>query len=646
MKAEYWDERPMPLSHSAFAGTLTVPDSQDELGRPEPYDPNSHPGQRIFLSAVDGAYDRPGHKFRIFVLIGDAQGAGKSWLLQQIAFHAMVERGQNCIYGLPTRDLSGDIWSLKLRPAIEGAGLGGYLPHSGPTVRGGSKPRFVPFERINGKGGGTLVFMAAGGRGQSGQAALTARDLLVDEVDDWPPQALQLIQKRISKFNATARQFYACTINKNNNPNLEEDDSRIVPLYNESTKGFLEYPCPHCAAFTRFSRTNFRFEGTTPEEWAASARLYCTACGAAITDEGRLASFAGARLGMENTKVGIFGLRLSCFDCPWKSLNWIAENEYRALVAIDRGDYVPMRQQYNKEYSEQYLEDLKAAELSEQISPEYLMRRSMSSQWGPSTHLTDRDAETKPTYSYHSAPMPDEATYTIATIDISANRCYWELGAGAPDGRSWCAAWGYHHFDSLQEELNKQQLHAVLSRIDALTESISGEKPRVLAAVDANFRTDDVHEWLRFNRKWWPIYGASAAKAAKMAGLDGDKAGDYPGILYLRRPKGWTLPQSACHIDTHPMRQAAQRTFLIAEGQPQACHLPSGLHNTASDRIFFQHLCGEMWDEAKMRWVVPKGAGRHDWLDTHTYFMALHRFHLLRHNRRGPVRKFGKVGTA
>src|SRR4051812_40304388 len=108
-RAEFWTDRPEPLSHTDFACTLTVPDSEDDRGQMQPYFLESHPGQAAILKALDGAYDPPGRRYQIFVIIGDAQGAGKSWMLQICAFRDLIECGRSVIYGLPTRDLAGDI---------------------------------------------------------------------------------------------------------------------------------------------------------------------------------------------------------------------------------------------------------------------------------------------------------------------------------------------------------------------------------------------------------------------------------------------------------------------------------------------------------------------------------------------------------
>jgi len=642
---EFWADRPEPLSHIDFARTLTVPDSEDARGNLEPYDPRSHPGQWHALRALDGHSDRPGFRFRKFCYLSDAQGGGKSWVLQQFCFHSMVERGRNVIYAIPTRDLGGDIWALKLRPAITGAGLEGYLPLSGPGSRDGSKPRFVPFVRRNGRGGGTLVFMAAGGRGQSGQAALTADRLAIDEGDDWSEPAYYRIQRRVDKNNENAIVAIVSTVKKDDSPYREDDRSLICDLYSRSTQGRLEYRCPHCPAWTRFEFANFKYHGSTPEELDASVGIACASCACTITDSQRRTAMGESRLAMDNPTAEVWGLRVSALDCPWKPLRWLASLHSEAVRALEQtGNHEPLRQFHHDQMAAQYRGDTENGENAEQITPAYLLRRSEQSTWGACAHLTDRGEGKPPTYSRHVAEIPADAAGFVAAIDLSPNRVYWSLEAGALDGRTWSTAWGYEFFDAAQEEMNKQQLWSVLSRVDGLVRGIIEDRPLWYAGVDSNYRTDDVHHWLSLNPKWWPLYGASAMKAAKMSGKDGDRVGDFPGILFLRRPKGWKLKQPATHIDTTPMRQAAQRTFLIPPGEPQAAHLPSGLGSNRSDLAYLQHLCGELWDEKAMKWFTPPSAGRHDWLDCRTYCMALFRYHLTRLSRPSPPRRYGVVG--
>lgn len=645
-RAEFWTERPEPLTHAAFACTLTVPDSEDDRGQMQPYFLESHPGQGVILKALDGDYNLPGRRFQVFVIIGDAQGAGKSWMLQICAFRDLIECGRSVIYGLPTRDLAGDIWETKIKPAIVGSGLGTYMPIQGPGARMGGKPRLIRMRHVAGKGGGVLVFMAAGGRGQSGQASLTARKLIVDEVEDWPPTALQLIRNRVSRYNETAQQLYACTLNKNNNPYLEDDDSRIQPLYDRSTKGRLSYVCPHCGDRTRFEMAGFKYEGATKAEFIESARIHCTKCGAGLSDAERRASFATALPEFDNPDAASWGLLLNAWDCPWKSLAWLAEKHHNASLDLDRGSHDAMRQFYNKEASIQYLGDLHDSGNAERLTPAGLLRRSQASTWGPSEHHSDRAEDQKPSHSRHIAPLPEGAEWLFGSVDIQANRCYWLLMAGDSSGRTWDVGFGYEHFDSNQEEMNPQQLWSVLDRISGVFEENRGSLPIIYRGVDSNFNTDNVHSWLKLHPEWMPLYGASAQKASKMAHKSGDAVGDYPGILFLRKPKGWTLRQPATHIDTNPMRMLAQRALLLQPGEPGAAHLPNGLKNTASDRAYLQHLCAEYWDESKMKWEKVPGGGRNDWLDCRVYATALHRYHLAKLNKpKAPARKYGNIGA-
>ncbi len=643
-RAEYWVDRPDPLTHMEFARTLTVPDSQDERGRLEPYEPTTHPGQFHMLAALDGAYAPPGSRFLRFVLQTDTQD-GKSWLLQQCAFRDMVEMGQSVIYAIPTRDLGGDIWSLKLRPAIDGAGLAQYLPEQGPGSRDGSKPRFIPFRRRNGKGGGTLVFMAAGGRGQSGQAALTARKLLVDEVDDWEEAALYRIQRRVDKNNQTALQLYASTVKKDDAPGRENDHSNICAIYERSTRGRVEYQCPHCLDFTPYEWAGFKYEGTTAAELKASARVHCAKCGAAINDAQRSQSFGVHRLAMAAPGAETFGLRYTALDCPWKPLGWLASIHYGATLDLDRANHEPMRQFAHDQRAEQYREDVSGDDMPAEIDPPYLFRRSQASKWGPAAIVTDRAEGIKPTYSRHVAPMPAAAEWATVAIDVQANRCYWLLLCGDSKGRTYHTAWGYEQASRDGMEMDRLGLHSVLDRIASVVDELAGDALRiVMRGVDANYRTDDVIAWLRTHPDWLPLYGASAKKAAKMKGKEGDRVGDFPGVLYLRRSKTWPLRQDRVHIDTNPMRHAAQRSLLLTPDEAGAALLPNGLTSSASDRAYLNHLCAERWDSTKLLWQPAPSGGRWDWLDCATYCTALHRFHLLRTARPRVKKRTGILG--
>jgi hypothetical protein len=314
---------------------------------------------------------------------------------------------------------------------------------------------------------------------------------------------------------------------------------------------------------------------------------------------------------------------------------------------MDAGDHEPMRQFYNKEMSAQYEGDRNLGETAERIDPKYLLRRSQASTWGPSQQITDReggDDKAPRTHSRHIAPMPEGAEWSIVTVDIQADRMYWLLMAGRTNGQTHDVAWGYEHATREMKEMDRDDLWSVLDRIDGLSNEISGGVPIVHRGVDANYRTDEVIKWLGLHFEWWPVYGASARKAAKLRGREGERISDAPGILYLRKSEGWRLRQARCHIDTTPMRLAAQRTFLLNQGEPHAAHLPSGLTTSRSDRTYFNHLCGEQWDEKAMKWIEQPGYPRWDLLDCRTYAMALHRYHLLKLTKQKAKRKYGYIG--
>lgn len=600
------------MSHTDFARTLTVPDSEDEHGRPEPYAPRSHPGQWHFLQAVDGIVNNEPapRRWRRFLLLADAQGGGKTWLLQQLVLHGTIELGQAVIWALPTKGMAGDLWTLKLRPAWEGSGLGVYLPTSGPGSRGSAAPRTIKTRRCDRRGGGPLAFMSAGGRGQAGQAGLTAKRLIVDELGDWSKAAFTRIRKRVSRFNDIAVEAYASTLK------LDAGDLTLS-TYDDGTRAYIEYHCIHCHDWTPFVWSTWN---------AAIPAIACTACRHSITEVDRKAMLGAHRLAMSHPLQEIFSLRLTALDCPWKPLGWLAAEAASAEAAINPppgqvANHEPMRTFFHDERDEPYTGDQQEeggrVTLHDNRS---LAERSRMTAW-----CVDpiKDKDDQGLFSRTIAqPPPIAVAKWVCAIDVQRNRVYWCLIAITTDKRSWDVAWGYEsaRAGAQHEEpppWSPGDLRSVLSRVADLVPDYAGRQiDRGVVDVSDGVTIDEVLEFLSSHAQWRAIQGEAGElpKARPGSGI----THLTPVIAYSNR---WKQGRGSYHIITDLAQQAVAEAYLIQHEKPGAALMPGPLK---SNDVYILHITGTTWvvGKANVR-TWKKIRERNDYLDTRAYATAV-----------------------
>lgn len=669
-RRDYWQTRPDPLSHTAFARTLTIPDSEDEHGRQDPYDPRSHPGQWHFLQAIDGIVNgEPApRRYRRFLLLTDAQGGGKSWLLQQIALHGTIELGQPVIWALPTKGLAGDMWNTKLRPAWEGSGLGVYLPISGPGSRGSSAPRSIRTRRHQRRGGGTLVFMSSGGRGQAGQAGLTAKRLIVDELGDWDKAAFTRIRKRVSRFNDIAVEAYGST--------LKLDDADLSQeVYRESARAWIEYRCPHCGGWTALDWKTWcgtsgaaanhgssairsggdqpasplapiAFPGKSGSDIAAAAgtfatnrttlasvnhgdhaeiaTLACLACGSVLSEQDRRAMFAVSRIQMADPMNDVLGLRLTALDCPWKSLAWLAGEEARAIAAAEGKaglpDHEPMRTFYHDERVEEYHGDQQQDADAKETPHTHrtLAARSDRTAW---SEIVENSSDDK-LWSRYTAAVPDGVKISVAAIDVQRNRLYWSLIGIDAERRTYDIAWGIERArtgDDGKEPppFASGELAATLARAADWIESIAGQ-PFSGGVVDVSdgVTQGEVAEWLSSAKRWNAIQG------------EAQLPNERPGKIVHRSPSlawdsQWRNGMGSYLIVTDQAQQAVAESFRIDPSAPGAGLLPGPLK---AGNAYLRHLTAVGWTTSSVGrrvWKALPGGGRHDYFDCRAYATAV-----------------------
>lgn len=599
-------------TYCEYAKTLQIVDGDFKGDR---YDPSKHPAQIITLQALDQGYGR-------CVIAKPVQDGGTLVALVPLFRRAIVEH-QTVLLAFPSLDSSKDIWTTKVWPMLEQ--VGGQEPKSGGGSRMGAA-RVVTLP-----GGGRFLLRAAGGRGESQQASVSGDVESVEEVDDWPSMAKILkIIKRVDKGRKPLI-IYTSTVKKDGS--TKDDKSFILELYDSGTQTRVNVPCKHCGAFQRMEWEQVNLETETYK---------CLHCAKLWTEKDRLESLTKATRYDAKPEAGSFSIRWTALDSPFAIMT--ADGRKPCLAALctlykeavnaqqTRNDHELLRDFYRDRLTRVYTGDIDTDDGAINFTPNDLQLRSMSSAWGPYDHESDRErGETERLYSRHvTREVPRDVQFVARAIDVQQDRVYWSLIGMDHQQRQWDLAWGYEYATRERKPFHRMQLFEMLDRVAARTEAIAGQLPIVGSGVDANYKTDDVLHWLASHPQWVPTYGASASKAARMNSESGECVRKFPGILYEYRTKGWHLRQNRCHIDTNPIRQLAQQSFLVQVGQPGSAQCGKGIElRDASAMTYFRHLCAETWDVASKKWIKSKGGGRWDWLDTRVYCLAL----LLKHLR-------------
>jgi phage terminase large subunit GpA-like protein len=563
--------RTMELPDGDFAGTL--------------YDPDLHPAQGCILRAIDA-----GAAWVAILKPVQDGGSLASFAPLLRRAHALA---QNCIVAYPTMDSAKDAWSKKVWPMLERQG--GMQPKKGGGSRGGAA-RVVTLPS-----GGSIILRAAGGRGESGQASVTADAMLVDEVDDWADmRVLRLIERRLSRSRDPLI-IYVSTCKRDAPDGVER--SRIVRLYEQGTQTRLHYPCPHCGEHQ-------------PLEWAAvdieRSTLVCQHCGIDISEAQRLAMLRQAKR--------VDGAKSHKFSIMWTAL----ESPFPMMMD---GQRVPVVQGLCAEY--------RAAEQSAANGDHGMMRqfcrdRLCRPYTGDMDDERPRHDEMGLAARAHAGlefgAIPPEAAVVSIGCDVQKREAWWLGLAMAPDFRWWVVDFGYRSTGREHSEPTPQDQVAFLDAMRERTRSLGRCN---VAGIDVGYNTDLVVGWAKRNG-WLCVRGDQRASGHREA---------VPGSLSfvdIRRQNDRTLWH---FIDGDPVKTELMKSLARPAGEAGAGHLP---RLPAAKEYLIRHLTSERWDEKGRAWVKRPSVPNH-LFDCLVYAWTLARLRVAAGQR--PPRKAGRVGS-
>jgi phage terminase large subunit GpA-like protein len=531
--------------------------------------------------------------------------------------HQIVEDRRAVVLAAPRFEDAAAVWTAKVRGTLIASGYAEVLPQEGAGARQG-----VPDEQLLATGC-RVYLRGMGGANEAQQAAITARAVVVTEVDSIAlgtryakrqaqqegRRKLALIERRALSFKPDERVVLESTVK-------DDRASLILTLWEESTGGRMWHECPHCGGWHPREWEQVTYDPTDSTTAEATARIACPGCGVQLTPIEATASAARAIDVHRGQRIeggvvvgpmpaaSAWGLRYSSLDSPLpsKALGLLCAEHRDAVHALrERGDVAPLRQFVRDHLTRGFRpEEHGADELTARtVAPSGLAARSAAA-------------------DYDRGVVPFG---TVAVgIDMQEREAWWV--ALALDGdRAAFVDWSVEYLCHRHEAPTPAQRAAVLDRI--LAKATAGwptPDGRIVTAaalgVDVGGRgwLDQVDAWLRAQRwRAWAMRGDPRPER-------GDGAGRtrLPGWCEtFRRDDGRRL------MLADPACKARLIDGLAAPpSSPIAVLLP---RQVAGDDHLLRHLTAEeRVDEGKGPVWVKRS--KNDLFDAGTYALALARF--------------------
>ena len=607
-------------THAAVADRIVLPDGPRQG---KPYRWQDDPVHCCLIRELDR------DRWDSFACPGAVQTGKSLCLILVPAMRQLIFQRRSVVYAQPTQQKLHEAWAGKVSPAIQGAGLGGWMPTDGQGARGGQTPRFVIFRDPETKArAGMLYLIHGGGKNEGAQAAVSAPTVLVDEAGSFQSvHRISLIGKRADSFGSHAKRIYTSTVKKDGDLDSEES-CLMLSLYHDSTRSRLYFKCPHCGHWHPQEWENVRYEPDDEAEAADTVVMLCPKCERSITEEqrqqmlrdwrlvhhGQTVSDDGRVLGSE-PRTRRFGLLWTALDSSLRDLPTLAIEHWRASQELARGKHDLMRSFHRDQLCRPYRADLITDEDGQTLVPTRARLAALSES---SKLIIEVDRKEQDGDSWHLTSIPDFVDHISVAVDVQAGgdhappRLYM-VAYGRGQGRGAIVGWGTFICCPAGRQATEPELHAALDRCKQLLADWGPSAPIVRRCVDTGDQTDELLRWLRINRDWYAIKGTGPIKP------DG---ADRAGWVYKRPQDTYMLYL----IETKAVLRVLQGEILARDGVG-SCLIAHGLNR--NDAII-RHLCASVeyfpgkWSERPSdRKHHPEWQKRNDYADAGTYARAL-----------------------
>ena len=345
----------------------------------------------------------PSHPARRIVICKPVQaGATEAALLNVIGYyiHACP---RSMIVVLPSIEMAEALSQERLAPMIKMTPelhlrVADVLP--GPSAADRSSIRKKKFP------GGFLLLVGA-----NSVPSLSSRPVgitICDEVDQCVAAAatssdpLRLLTARTTTYGSDVKQIFI------GSPSLDEEQSGILQLYSDSSRGWLETMCPNekCQAWQVLSWEQLDLN---------SARLRCLQCGEAFGQHKWHGREQSRRWRHQNPEHPFtLGYRMSSLDSPWTSWERDLIPEYQEAKRIEAlGDASLMRTFTNVRLARSYKPASKAVKI------DLYERREVYN-----AHLS-------------GAELPSEVKHVTAAVDVMDDRLVYAICGWGDFRESW-----------------------------------------------------------------------------------------------------------------------------------------------------------------------------------------------------------------
>jgi phage terminase large subunit GpA-like protein len=416
---------------------------------------------------------------------------GKSLLLVLVLMYLLFERRQTVVFGVPNLDIVEDKWRLGMLPIIKGSRYVSQLPASGAGSKEGSAV-LLQF-----RCGSALRFMTGGG-GDETRAGLASPNLVVTETEAFDEvgsssregDKFSQLERRLLSWGNEARTFGESTVS------IEK--GRIWREYTGGSQSRIALPCPHCRTWVTPEREHFHgWQGADSELAAAEgAALHCPSCGAAWTNDERIAANHHAVLVHAGQAVDAAGNvtgplpRTNTFSFRWTCINSIMRPERMAKVAI-------------KEWKAKRVADEEIAEKelqqSEWVIPHAPDATDLSKlEWQDLTHRMSPDPPRR---------VPSDTDVLVFAADVGKRLIHWVCLAQLVDGSRRVVEYGRKEVaaDELGEEVALKIALRDLrdSIVEKGWESDSGPRVPDQKLIDSGKWTDLIYKFCRESGPTW-----------------------------------------------------------------------------------------------------------------------------------------------
>lgn len=332
------------------------------------------------------------------------------------------------------------------------------------------------------KNGASISFVGANSPG--GFRRITARIILFDEVDGYPPQGAGIEGDQIALGKKRSESFWNRKIVLGSTPTIKVT-SRIWRSWEQSDQRRYHVPCPHCGHRQPLRWSNIRWSNGDPE----TAHYVCEANGCIIEESDKPGMIDRGEWVAEKPSNGHAGFHI------WAGYSLFPNAAWRYLVAefiAVKDDPTQLRTFVNLVLGEPWEEQ------GEEVDQHILSARASKEGWRAEREIDGRR---------HPAPAPEGVLLVTCGVDVQGDRLEVERVGWGLEEESWSLAHEVIYGDPSAPELWADLDEYLLS----LTVTTDGRELGVAAAaIDyGGHYADAVANFVRdkSRRRVWAIKG-------------------------------------------------------------------------------------------------------------------------------------------